>query len=52
MNPLKRWTDDFKKEVLASRVRTNEILREVTDKAEHKPDALLSLSGVSEFSEK
>lgn len=51
LNPMKRWTDEFKNQVISSRVQTNEILKKVVDDAEHKPVVLLSLSGVGKFFE-
>ena len=49
LNPAKRWTEEFKKEVISSRVGTNEILREIVNKSDSKPKAILSLSGVGKL---
>jgi len=46
LDPLKRWNESFKQLVYDSRVNTNKILSEAIEKAEEKPQAFVTMSGV------
>ncbi|XP_030042184.1 epimerase family protein SDR39U1 isoform X2 [Microcaecilia unicolor] len=47
MNPLRRWTEEFKKEVTNSRVDTTQILARAIARAEKPPEAWVLVTGVS-----
>ena len=42
----KKWTEEFKQEVFASRVNTTGILARLIDEASEKPDSFITMSGV------
>jgi len=46
LNPLRRWNDQFKKEVYDSRIMTSRVLSEAVVKAKVPPLAFISMSGV------
>ncbi|XP_029436069.1 epimerase family protein SDR39U1 isoform X3 [Rhinatrema bivittatum] len=47
MNPLRRWSEEFRKEVTASRVETTQVLARAIAGAEKPPGAWVLVTGVS-----
>nr|DBA22668.1 TPA: hypothetical protein GDO54_013681 [Pyxicephalus adspersus] len=49
LNPLKRWTEQFKQEVIASRVETTRTLSEAIARAENPPRSWVLVTGVGYY---
>ncbi|CAH1779409.1 unnamed protein product [Owenia fusiformis] len=49
LNPLRRWNEDYKKDVRDSRIKTTKALAQAIIDAKTKPDVFVSLSGVGYY---
>ncbi|XP_077154266.1 epimerase family protein SDR39U1 isoform X2 [Ranitomeya variabilis] len=49
MNPLKRWTDQFKQEVIGSRIETTRIITQAISKSPNPPHTWVVLTGVGYY---
>ncbi|XP_069616991.1 epimerase family protein SDR39U1 [Ranitomeya imitator] len=49
MNPLKRWTEQFKQEVIGSRIETTRIISQAISKSPNPPHTWVVLTGVGYY---
>ncbi|KAG8455537.1 hypothetical protein GDO86_001653, partial [Hymenochirus boettgeri] len=49
LNPLKRWTEKFKKEVVSSRIETTRTLTQAISQSENPPKSWILLTGVGYY---